>query len=64
MVRLVIEKITSNGYSILVWNFCPLPSDATSIRCIYPFMKSLKEVLQKLILQHLLSYILLEFSQE
>lgn len=59
-----MEKITPNGYSTLVTHFSPLPSDATSIRCIYPFMKSPKEVLQKLILQHLLSYILLEFSQE
>ena len=59
-----MENITPNGYSTLVTHFSPLPSDATSIRCIYPFMKSPKEVLQKLILQHLLSYILLELSQE
>lgn len=59
-----MEKITSNGYSTLVTHFSTLPSDATSIRCIYPFLKSPKEVLQKLILQHILSYILLEFSQE
>ena len=59
-----MEKITPNGYSTLVTHCSTLPSDATSIRCIYPFMKSPKEVLQELILQHLFSYILLEFSQE
>lgn len=59
-----MEKITPNGYSTLVTHFSTHPSDATSIRCIYPFMKSPKGVLQKLILQHLLSCILLEFSQE
>ena len=59
-----MEKITPNGYSTLVTHFSTLPSDAISIRCIYPFMKSPKEVLQKLILQHILSYILLELSQE
>lgn len=59
-----MEKITPNGYSTLVTHCSTLSSNFVSNRCIYPFMKSLKEGLQKLILQHLLSYILLEFSQE
>lgn len=37
-----MEKITPNGYSTLVTHCSTLPSDATSIRCIYPFMKSLR----------------------
>lgn len=59
-----MEKITPNGYSTLVTHCSTLSSNFVSNRCIYPFMKSPKEVLQKLILQHLLSCILLEFSQE